>query len=440
MSLGYFSATILLLTVLVYRWGVTGMLQSPARLLFMGNAVYFFALFFLLTDVQSRPAEYASTIAVVFLCAFVATDFLAKVSLGRGPAIALQRKRHSVVGASPQIHYLYLAVVGVALYQEYIEVGSLDFATVFSASYLRVEGVMREAGSYAGPLIWRSFLWFVFLISLHAAVREKRGLLTVVLLLAQTSYGAFQGNKAALLLPSIYWLFLFWNSHSARSGEVRASARQRPVVSGLVLLAAALGIGYLLVYLNGVRSGYVSDDDFIDLFRNRIDYIPTLAGYLSHHAYFEHIWPGREFIVNFIPSGFANALGIEKTRISFDVAYTQFAYGDYRISSSAGVGVAAFTELLKPFGMDIPTLAAVLAGAAAAVLTEWATKHIRNDLQAGGAFWFALLVPPMHIIGFFEPGPTLLFRLVLTALVVVIVVVPLLSALSFTRPVNVYRH
>jgi hypothetical protein len=423
----YLLVTCVLLSVLLLKWGIWGTIGAPARLLFFANSVYFFGLYFLLVPVPSEEIQYAAGAVLIFLTSFAAANQL--VSKPRARAATTNERRILVV--RPSLYWVYIAQLSIAVYLKYQEFGSFNIGTVFSSAYLASAGVAREAGSFVFDLVWSTSLWFVFILVLHAAIARQRSFfLCLWFVLLQTYYGAFSGTKSGVLLPSVYWLLLYWGNAFASGRRLMPNRHialfRTKTMSVISLCIAAGAVAYLLVYLNEIRSGYENSGGFVRSFVARIDYVPTLAGYLQQYEYFNHAWPVKELLTNFFPSAIADALGFDKGRVSFDVAYTQFSYADARLSSSAGIGVAAINETLKPIGLDFPYFAACIAGLIAAALTEVVTRKIRLDLSRGSGFWFATLVPPLHIIAFFEPGPTLFFKLGLSLLLVFCFLIPIL--------------
>lgn len=333
----------------------------------------------------------------------------------------------------------YVALLIVGLFVTYTNVGTLSPSVAFHRTFLATSGVEREAGSFMFALVHQPALWFMFMVALYLAlVNQKSQVLAAFLVGSAAYYGFFTGSKSGVILPFVYWMWVFLIVKSMPWSQTSAIPRRfmsdkQAILTLTLLIALTIAVGYLLVALNELRSGYSSDSDFLEKFLFRVDYISTLSGYLDRHDDFVSQWPPLELFTNFIPGVVADDIGLNKSRLSFDVVYTQFAHNTYRLSSSASVGLAAINETLRPIGLDIPILAAVVAGWIAALLTDHFSRMMMMGQPSRRIFWVAAVVPQLHIVGFFEPGPTLLFKISFSLIVILAGVMPVLVATSSVK-------
>ena len=414
------SAAILMGLAIV--WGVRNTISSPVRLIFVANFFYFFVLYALLTINQVERYESAKLIIIAFGISFLVSEaILSQIKISTSPF-----RVSSILCIVPHrsVVLVYFVVIGYLIFEAWNKIGVIDPFKALSTAYSLKSGVKPEPGSYVKILLMNSTIWLLFILSLQFSLTKNKLWLSTIVFSLFLYLQFFSGSKSALIMPFAILFFL----------RNRVGSEINLYKQVLIVSLAAVSIAFLLVHLNYVRSGIAYKGDFLSAFLFRIDFIPTLSGYIEKHQDFISVWPPFEFLMNFVPSKIAGAIGFERHTVSFDVLYTQFAYeNEYRLSSSAGVGIAAVNETLRPLGLNIPLFAAIITGVVSSLATTIAHRLLAMEGKMGGVYLFAAIVPPFHVIAFFEPGPTAFFKILLSMFIVFVLIYPLLRTFGCIR-------
>jgi hypothetical protein len=410
----FWAALLIHLTVLVAMARLfegTRVLSSPSRMLFLANYAYFFVLWSILVDMEYVPLEQQTTYGT---SAAFGISFLLGVSIYRflpdvAAAPTISKTVEWTASLSPTVliyvpYALYVVMTVAFRIDEYETLNPLE---AFSRSYLAEDFALKERGSYVARYAHTATGWILYFLAIGRAIDSSSRWTRYALLAAVVSTFVFvqtyTGTKSAVILPLLYLVFAF-----AIADRISRSARIAIAATFICTIPLAL------VFLNLLRAQSDLEASFVESLLFRIDYVPVLTGYFQHERIFASIWPPFWTLLNLIPSQVADLFGIAKPDVSFDVAYTRLGLGNpWQMSSSAGVGVAATMETLKPLGMAWPLLAFVAAGLLAGLFTEFWHRLIAKAGRFGGMAFVAIVVPPLHIIGFFEVGPTLFSNIII---------------------------
>jgi hypothetical protein len=400
--------------ILLYRGHI---FLSPARFILLANYVYYFILWAILIDQQKLRYNELVTYSLTTLFSF---GLLIGVLLYRRWQYILlpfYRPLDGLTQIRPTrlIYIVFGIYVLILVTMKAREFDTFDPIRAFSLSYLIIEGVVPEKGVYVKRFIEQAMGWLLLFLAVDKALSEKgtTRLLVSVLVLGNFVYlQSFSGSKSFVALPFWYfWLMAAWYGLISKRLQV------------LTVSLGLLSIPFILVYLNLLRAGYrvelLSFDAFIENLVWRMDLVEVLSGYLEHFemasAQEGLIWPPIAFVFYLLPWKIATAIGIEKPAVSFDVAYTMVGLNNpAHLGSSAGVGIAAMMETLRPVGIgNFPWLAFLLAGIFSAMLTEFWHDILKKAINKRGIALVGLLVPSLHITGFFEVSPTVISKIVI---------------------------
>ncbi|MGL4860551.1 MAG: hypothetical protein ACRC5A_12640 [Enterobacteriaceae bacterium] len=395
--------------------GVKQIISSPPMFIFLVNYFYFFILYVILAP-EDLVFKYtnALNIALVFVLSFLLTASVCKMNI-RDNAVKSVLRKCTNIKANCKIVVLFLMFLSCKFFLIWSDIGTINPVEIFHISYIKVEGVQAEPGNYILSYVSQPLFWLLLMLSMNYLMENNNNLLLCIVIIGSMWSESCSGSKSFILLP-LFYLFFLKNRNAHNINMLKTLC---------IMGVGALFVAVSLVWLNEIREGNASND-FMASFVYRIDYIPTLSGYLDLYKMFQTIWPPFEFAMNFLPHDVAHFLGIQKHLISFDVHYTQFASESDVLASRAGVGIAAINETLRPFNLNVPLFAAMLAGFVSAICTKFVANILAFEVRRRGVYIFSSIVPALQTIAFFEPGPTMFFKFIFSSIVTILVAMPVL--------------